>query len=125
MFGIKKQEKDNVTVVKTKDELKAAVKRKEPCIEVTGDLAKNMKWMGKLSKKQIAALIALLGAGTATAVASPIATPALTAATAEITGVEIAKLIFACSLGITMIIGIFKGYDVEVGLDGNVKLTKK
>jgi hypothetical protein len=124
MFGWKKEEKISA-VVKTKDELKVAVKRNEPCIEVTGNLAKNMKWMAKLSKKQIAALIALFGVGTATAVASPVATPAIVAATTEITGAGIAQIIFASSLGIAMIYSVFEGYDVEASLDGNIKLTKK
>jgi hypothetical protein len=125
MFGKKKEETNNATLVKTKDELKKAVKRKDSCIEVTGDLAKNMKWMVKLSKKQITALIALLGAETAVTVANPVVTPALMTATAGITGAEIAQIIFACSLGITMIVGIFNGYDVEASLDGNVKLIRK
>jgi hypothetical protein len=125
MFGKKKQEKNNATVVKTKDELKAAVKRNEPYIEVVGDLAKNIKWMTKLSKKQIAALVALLGAGTAATVASPVATPAIVAATTGITGAEIAQIIFASSLGIAIICSVFNGYDVEASMDGKVKLTKK
>jgi hypothetical protein len=124
MFGGKKEEKI-VAVVKTKDELKAAVKRNEPCIEVTGNLAKNMKWMVKLSKKQITALVALLGVGTAATVVSPVATPAIVAATTGITGAEIAQIIFASSLGIAMICSIFKGYDVEASMDGTVRLTRK
>ena len=38
----------NKVVVSSKEELKTAIKRKEPYIEVQGDLAKKMKWMGKL-----------------------------------------------------------------------------
>jgi hypothetical protein len=125
MFGKKKEEKNNATVVRTKDELKAAIKRNESCIEVTGDLAKNMKWMVKLSKKQITALVALLGVGTAAAVASPVATPAIVAATTEITGAGIAQIIFASSLGIAMICSVYKEYDVEASMDGTVKLTRK
>jgi hypothetical protein len=125
MFGKKKEEKNNATVVRTKDELKAAIKRNESCIEVTGDLAKNMKWMVKLSKKQITALVALLGVGTAATVASPVATPAIVAATTEITGAGIAQIIFASSLGIAMICSVYKGYDVEASMDGTVKLTRK
>jgi hypothetical protein len=125
MFGKKKEEKNNATVVRTKDELKAAIKRNESCIEVTGDLAKNMKWMVKLSKKQITALVALLGVGTAATVASPVATPAIVAATTEITGAGIAQIIFASSLGIAMICSVYKEYDVEASMDGTVKLTRK
>ena len=48
MFG-KKKNSINKVVVSSKEELKTAIKRKEPYIEVQGDLAKKMKWMGKLS----------------------------------------------------------------------------
>jgi hypothetical protein len=92
---------------------------------VVGDLAKNIKWMTKLSKKQIAALVALLGVGTVSVVASPVVTPAVMTATVGITGAEIAQIIFASSLGIALICSVFNGYDVEASIDGNVKLTKK
>ena len=59
MFG-KKKNSINKVVVSSKEELKTAIKRKEPYIEVQGDLAKKMKWMGKLSSVKIAAIIALL-----------------------------------------------------------------
>ena len=59
MFG-KKKNNINKVVVSSKEELKTAIKRKEPYIEVQGDLAKKMKWMGKLSSVKIAAIIALL-----------------------------------------------------------------
>lgn len=39
MFG-KKTKNENVVVVTTKEELKAAIKSKKPNIEVHGDLAK-------------------------------------------------------------------------------------
>lgn len=42
MFGKNKEEKGKVTVVTTKEQLKAAVNRKDSCIEVRGDLAKKM-----------------------------------------------------------------------------------
>ena len=59
MFG-KKKNSINKVVVSSKEELKTAIKRKNPYIEVQGDLAKKMKWMGKLSSAKIAAIIALL-----------------------------------------------------------------
>lgn len=42
MFG-KKKNSINKVVVSSKEELKTAIKRKEPYIEVQGDLAKKMK----------------------------------------------------------------------------------
>ena len=59
MFG-KKKNSINKVVVSSKEELKTAIKRKEPYIEVKGDLAKKMKWMMNLSSVKIAAIIALL-----------------------------------------------------------------
>lgn len=46
---MEKENSINKVVVSSKEELKTAIKRKEPYIEVQGDLAKKMKWMGKLS----------------------------------------------------------------------------
>lgn len=126
MFNRKKQEK--AVIVTTKEELRAAVKRKEACIEVHGDLAKQLKWMKKLSPAKIAALITLLGC---TAIPSPIAPisavvslPAVTA----ITGSQIAAIIFAGGLSAAMILAIFKGYTITIVVkDGHtiVTLTKK
>ena len=46
MFG-KKKNSINKVVVSSKEELKTAIKRKEPYIEVQGDLAKKMTFIGK------------------------------------------------------------------------------
>ena len=51
MFG-KRKKVESVTVVTTKEQLKAAVNRKDVCIEIKGELAGKMKWMAKLSKKE-------------------------------------------------------------------------
>lgn len=59
MFG-KKKKSENVVVVTTKEELKTAIKSKEPCIEVQGNLARKMKWMTKLNRAAIIALIPAL-----------------------------------------------------------------
>jgi hypothetical protein len=106
--------KESVTVVSTKKELRAAIKRKDPYIEVKGKLAKKIKWIGLLSGAQIAALIALLGTGAVATTTFPVATPAFVAAAADITGGEIAAIIFLLSLGITIIISILKDYDIKV-----------
>ena len=68
MFRKNKGETKKVTIVTTKEQLKAAVNRKDSYIEVQGDLAKKMTWMAKLSKKKIALVIAGL---TGAAVAAP------------------------------------------------------
>jgi Holliday junction resolvasome RuvABC ATP-dependent DNA helicase subunit len=50
MFG-KKKNNINKVVVSSKEELKTAIKRKEPYIEVQGDLAKKMKITEKSRKR--------------------------------------------------------------------------
>ena len=111
----------NKVVVSSKEELKTAIKRKEPYIEVQGDLAKKMKWMGKLSSVKIAAIIALLTSLAAVPGGGVLTVSALTAG-----GVAEANVaIYVISiLGIATIIGIFRGYNVEVET-GKVSLRLK
>ena len=121
MFG-KKKNSINKVVVSSKEELKTAIKRKEPYIEVQGDLAKKMKWMGKLSSVKIAAIIALL-----TSLAAVPGGGVLTALTAGgvVEAAEVNVAIYVISiLGIATIIGIFRGYNVEVET-GKVSLRLK
>lgn len=122
MFKSKK--KDRTLVVTTKSELKAAIKRKEPCIRVNGNLAKKIKWMKRLSPAMLAALIPLL-----VTAASPIAPMAAAVSFAEmsaITGTEIAKIIFAGGLSVSIVLAVLKGYNVEIRSEGNeVVLTSK
>ena len=118
MFG-KKKNNINKVVVSSKEELKTAIKRKEPYIEVQGDLAKKMKWMGKLSSVKIAAIIALL-----TSLAAVPGGGALTAG-GVVEAAEVNVAIYVISiLGIATIIGIFRGYNVEVET-GKVSLRLK
>lgn len=105
----KKTEKK--VIVKTKEELKAAVNRKEPCIEVQGDLANKMKCMGKLSKNQITALITLLSTTTFNPLAAGSAVMIQTAVGATKTAVETYLI---TTIGAVTIIGIYKGYDVDI-----------
>lgn len=134
MFG-KNKIRETKVIVTTKEELKAAVKRKEPHIEVQGDLANKMRWMAKLSKKKMAALAALLvGCGIATA--TPIglvgnigvSAVGLTAATVEGTagGVSGAAVIYLITiLGAVTVVAILKGYNVEMCMDNkSLKLTQ-
>lgn len=119
MFGKKKNE--NVVVVTTKEELEAAIKSKKPNIEVRGSLAKKIKWMAKLNRAAIIALVPLLvvAGGTTGGLAAGLAIPAGVAATG-ITGGQIV----ACALSASVIIAIIKGYNVEVDAKGIVRLTK-
>ena len=123
MFG-KKKNNINKVVVSSKEELKTAIKRKEPYIEVQGDLAKKMKWMGKLSSVKIAAIIALLTSLAAVPGGGVLTVSALTAG-GVVEAAEVNVAIYVISiLGIATIIGIFRGYNVEVET-GKVSLRLK
>ena len=110
----KKKNSINKVVVSSKEELKTAIKRKNPYIEVQGDLAKKMKWMGKLSSAKIAAIIALLTPLAAVPGGGVLTVTALTAG-GVVEAAEANVVIYVISiLGIATIIGIFRGYNVEV-----------
>lgn len=144
MFGKSKKETEKVTVVTTKEQLKAAIKRKDACIEVQGELVKKMKWMAKLSPKKIAAIIACLTAATAASTvvataastAAPPATPIVvptvkyavestTLAAAGIGALDAASIIKIIEiLGVVIVIAILKGYNVELKEgDKSLRLT--
>ncbi len=125
MRKLRNTKKDKKVVVTTKEQLKAAVNRKEPVIEVQGDLAKKLQWLGKLSKAKISALIVALGAitaisvgtgGTAAAggVSAAAIAPIISKKMGEIAGKEIAGVILACGISIALILAILKGYTAEL-----------
>ena len=112
--GLKKSK--HAVVVTTKEELEAAVKRKEPYIEVRGELVKKIKWMQRLSSANKALLLATL-----VSVAIPISNPvsALTASTiAGIAGKEVAGYILTGAISVALVTGVLKGYDVEIEMGG-------
>ena len=126
MFGKLKKEKENVTIVTTREQLKAAVNRKDTCIEIRGELVGKMKWMAKLSGKKIAIIITCLTAS----VAVPAMTPAAGIAALVAAGMGVAEASFAISvivlLGVVSVVGIFKNYDVELSTGGiSLRLTAK
>lgn len=127
MFGYLKNKKDKT--IYTKEELKKAISNKEPEIIVGGDLAKQLKWIAKLSVVKIGLLIAALGSlaiatGGTSIAATGVASLTATSGVADIVGEEIAMIIFCSGLSIAIILSILKGYNVEI--EGNkVKLTTK
>ena len=129
MFGMKKGREKAVSV-KTVEELNAAIKRKEACIEVRGDLVRKLGWIKKLTKIQIVGLAALLASAVIPSPVAPIAgisflaaaTPM--AAISSVTGTEIAKIILATGISASLVLAILKGYDAEIQKD-KVVLTKK
>lgn len=127
MFGKSKKENEKVTIITTKEQLKAAVARKESCIEVRGDLAEKMKWMAKLSKEKTALIIASIGiaagAGVAAVATAPVTGGASMvgyAAASTAVGAASAGTLPAGATALTAILGgvavagILKGYDVEI-----------
>lgn len=119
MFGKNKEGKAKITVVTTKEQLKAAVNRKDNYIEVQGDLAKKMNWMVNLSKKKIAFIIAAL-AGT---VAAAPATAGVSLATGAVVSTEVLAL--TALLGTVVVITILGDYNIEADVaNRTLKLTK-
>lgn len=130
MFGKSKKEIEKVTIVTTKEQLKAAIKRKDTCIEVQGELVKKMKWMAKLSPKKIAAIIACLTAATAASTVASTAAPptapivaptvkyaveSTTLAAVGIGALDAASIIKIIEiLGVVIVIAILKSYNVEL-----------
>ena len=119
MFKLFKKEKKAV-VVYTKRELQHAIKRKEPNIEVGGELAQKLKWITKISPAKIVALIGFLSSAVI-----PNPTSGVSALTATgIVGTDVACIIFTSGISIAIILAVLRGYNVEVAGD-RVKLTAK
>ena len=113
MFGGLKKSK-HVVVVTTKEELEAAVKRKEPYIEVRGELVKKIKWMQRLLSANKALLLATL-----VSVAIPNPVSAVTAsAIAGIASKEVAGYILTGAILVALVTGVLKGYDVKLEMGG-------
>ena len=121
MFG--KNKKENVTIVTTKEQLKAAVNRKDTCIEVRGDLAKKMNWMAKLSKRKISLIIACLTGTTGAAVVAAPVTAGASLAAAGVASADVMPIVLI--LGGIVVIAILNNYDIEADAVNKVlKLTK-
>ncbi len=121
MFNLASKKQKEITVVHTKEELKRAVKRKDTYISVQGDLARKIKWMTKLSSAKVVSLIGVLS--TISIVGSPVA-GTTAAAIANITGKEIAAIILSGGISISLIMGILKGYIVEMEVKGECVILR-
>ncbi|QRN32620.1 hypothetical protein [Pectobacterium brasiliense] len=120
--------------VRTKAELKKAKNEKVEIINVEGDLAKNLK----KGKKLAIGLAGVSGVALAAIGASIVAAPitggtSLTAmsfvsapAIAAISGYEIAAIIAASAIGLTLIVSIFKDYEeIDASVSNGIKLRRK
>ena len=119
-----------MVICSTKEELKSAMKRGESEIEVVGKLAKNIKTGKKvafLGPVAIGALTVALATIPATGgLSTPVVTAALVAPIAAKTGLDTAIIIAAASVGVTLIIAIFRDYDVDIeGANNGVKVRMR
>ncbi len=136
-------------IVTTKSELESARKKKYEEIIVTGKLANDLK-KSKIIAYASAATLAVVtaaiiaipftgglsAAGAVSALALESAAVGFTAATAGasaataatavgLTGIEISTIIVVASLGITLILAVFKDYEEISYSDGTLTLRKK
>lgn len=110
--------------VYTKDELKKAKEQKIDKIIVKGELANKLhksKKISKLGKGAAALLIASVGAAPITGGLSTFALAPVAAAT----GLQIATIIVAASIGLTLVVAVFKEYDEIVVEEDKIILKKK
>ncbi|WP_421338122.1 hypothetical protein [Aeromonas veronii] len=116
------------TIVSTKTELKNAQENNVQEIVVVGELAdklKKTKKIAQLSSVGLAALTGLIGLATVTAPATGGLSYLAAAPVAAFTGLEVAAIITAASLGLGLILAIFKGYE-EIGYEkGKLTLKKR
>lgn len=124
-------------IVRTKEELEKAIESKIDTIIVTGPLANDVikaqkiKKIGKVACASLgvatSAIIAAVAAAPATGGISGIAALAPVAAASTLTGLEIATIIFACTMGVAVLIAFYKNYDmIEMSLEnGEPKVVFK
>lgn len=118
-----------MVTVRNLDELKKAKKEGEHEIIVQGELAAKLKKaskIAKLSKWTIVALAGVIGVSAMTVPVTGGLSMGAAASAAALTGLEIASIITASSIGIALILAIFKDYE-EVGYseEGGFILRKK
>jgi len=111
-------------IVTTKDQLEKAKQEKVPEIIVVGDLADSLKRSQQITKLSAIGL-AVLAASIATIPISGGLSSIAAAPIAAYTGLEIAAIIAAVSLGVALILAIFKEYDVIEYESGKLILRRK
>lgn len=115
-------------IVTNIEELKTAKKYGANEILVQGDLADKLRKSSQIAKVSKFALIGITGILGVAAVSAPISGGLSFAAAvpiATLTGVEIATIITASAIGLTLVIAIFKDYEEISYSSGKLKLKKK
>ena len=110
--------------VSTKEELKSAMDLGAPEITIVGSLANDLHRTKRVAKLGAAALAAIAALGVAAVPTGGLSMFAM-APVAALTGMEISAIILALSVGVALILAIFKEYE-EIGYsDGELILRKK
>lgn len=116
------------TIVRTKEELERAKASGAETILVQGELAdklKKSKKVAKLNGASLAVLTTALGVATVTAPATGGLSYFAAAPIAALTGIEIAAIITAATIGIGFIIALFLDYEEIEYSKGSLILRKK
>lgn len=114
----------NSIQVSTKKELEEAIANKYLEIIVKGNLASKLHKSKKITYLGVGTIATLIAIVSAVPFTGGIAAFALAPA-ATLTGLEISVIILAASVGIVLIIAIFKDYDEISYKDGELKLKRK
>lgn len=114
-------------IVTTREELKSARKAKIEEIVVEGDLANQLKKVKKITKLGAWGLASLAAVGLGVGMAPITGGISVVAAApaAALAGLEIAAIVAAASLGVALILAIFKDYEEIEFSDGRLILRKK
>ncbi|MFJ5503830.1 hypothetical protein ACIPUO_06415 [Pectobacterium carotovorum] len=111
-------------IVRTKAELERAQSSKAEIIRIEGDLANKVRKGKTVAKASGVALTAIAAALAATPFTGGLSMLGA-ASVAAVTGFEIAAIIAAASIGIALIVAVFKDYEeIEAG-DGKLILRRR
>ena len=114
----------NSIQVSTKKELKKAIEDKYVEIIVKGELGNKLYKTKKIAYLGAGTIATLIAIASSIPFTGGIASFALAPAVA-LTGLEISMIIIAVSLGIVLIVAVFKDYDEISYKDGELKLKRK
>ncbi|MFX2484990.1 hypothetical protein ACJ8IM_04955 [Serratia sp. CY33525] len=112
-------------VVRTKEELEQARKAKSDFIVVEGKLADKLQKGKKIARASGVTIAVITAAIAAAPFTGGVSTMVGVAPAAALSGMEVAAIIAAASIGIALIVGVFKDYEeIEVG-PGTLKLKRR
>jgi hypothetical protein len=117
-----------MVTVTTKEELEKAKDNNEPEITVVGELATKLiktKKIATLGSVGITALVGAIGLATIAAPETLGLSYLALAPVAALTGMEVVAIIAVASLGLGLILSLFKGYEMVEIDSGQVKFKAK